>query len=142
MTRFETFWLPAYLECLVWIWITDSKRKGQVICLLDGKILDFKVVESVYIPHRLEQYMYNEDLEKLEGLTITIYILILKDHGVGIRVPSSFLSLDMTNYQESTFLDSLMELRMEFYIKMLQMLVSLGHAFINILNGNKAMLAV
>ena len=54
LTEFESFRLLAYLECPVWIWITDSKRKGQVNCLLDGKRLDFRVVESVYIPHRLE----------------------------------------------------------------------------------------
>jgi hypothetical protein len=120
VTGFELFRLPAYLECPVWIWITDSKRKGQVNCLLDGKRLDFRVVESVYIPHCLEQHMYNEDLEKLEGSTITVYILILKEYGAGIRVASSFLLPDMTDYRESTFLGSLMELRMEFYIKMLQ----------------------
>jgi hypothetical protein len=28
VTRFKSFRLPAYLECPVWIWITDSKRKG------------------------------------------------------------------------------------------------------------------
>jgi hypothetical protein len=101
VTGFKTFRLPAHLECSVWIWIMDSKEKGQVNCLLDGKRLDFRVVESVYIPHCLEQHVYNEDLEKLEGSTITVYILILKDHGAGIRVPSSFLPLEMTNYQRA-----------------------------------------
>ena len=109
--------------------------------MLDGKKLDFRVVESVYIPHRLEQHVYNEDPENLEGSTITVYILIIKDHGAAIRVPSSFLPPEMTDYQESTFSGSLMELRMEFYIKMLQMLVLLGHAFFNILGGKKVMLA-
>jgi hypothetical protein len=66
--------------------------------LLDGKRLDFRVVESVYIPHRLEQHVYNEDPENLEDSTITIYILILKDHGADIRVPSSFLPPNMTDY--------------------------------------------
>ena len=46
----------------------------------------------------------------------------------------------MTDYQESTFSGSLMELRMEFYIKVLQMLVLPGHAFFNKLGGKKAML--
>ena len=85
--------------------------------------------------------MYNEDLENLEGSTITIYIMIIKNHGASIRVPSSFLPPDMTDYQESTFSGSLMELQMEFYIKILQMLVLLGHAFFNILGGKKTMLA-
>jgi hypothetical protein len=98
LTGFKSFRLPAYLECPVYIWITDSKRKGQVNRLLDGKRLDFRVVESVYIPHRLEQHVYNEDPENLEDSTITIYILILKDHGADIRVPSSFLPPDMTDY--------------------------------------------
>jgi hypothetical protein len=84
LVGFKTFRLPAYLECPVWIWITDSKRKSQVNRLLDGKRLDFRVVESIYILHHLEQNVYNEDLEKLEGSTITVYILILKDHGVSI----------------------------------------------------------
>jgi hypothetical protein len=141
LTGFKSFRLPAYLECPVWIWITDSKKKGQVNRLLDGKRLDFRVVESVYIPHRLEQHVYNEDPENLEGSTIIVYILILKDHGAGIRVPSSFLPSDMTDYQESTFSGSLMELRIIFYIKMLQMLVLPGHAFFNNLGGKKTMLA-
>ena len=29
---FKTFRLSAYLQCLVWIWITDSKKKIQVNC--------------------------------------------------------------------------------------------------------------
>jgi hypothetical protein len=108
--------------------------------LLDGKRLDFRIVESVYIPHRLEQPVYHKDLEKLEGSTITVYILILKEHATGIRVPSSFLLPKMTGYQESTLSGSLMELRMEFYIKMLQMLVTPGHSFFNILGGKKTKL--
>ena len=137
LTRFESFRLPAYLECPIQIWIIDLKRKRQDNCLLDGKRLDFRVVESVYIPHRLEQHMHHEDPKNLEGSIITICILILKDHGVGIRVPSSFLPPDMREYQESTFLGSLMELQMEFYIKMLWMLVLPRHAFFNILGGKK-----
>jgi hypothetical protein len=94
----ETFRLSAYLECLFWIWIIDSKKKGQVNRLLDEKRLDFRVVESVYIPHYLEQHIYNENPEKLEGSTITVYILILKEQASGIRVPSSFLSSEMTDW--------------------------------------------
>jgi hypothetical protein len=30
MAAFEKFRLPAFLECPVWIWITDSRRKAQV----------------------------------------------------------------------------------------------------------------
>jgi hypothetical protein len=52
LTGFKSFQLLAYLECPVWIWITNSKRKWQVNPLLDGKRLDFRVVESVYILHR------------------------------------------------------------------------------------------
>lgn len=141
LAGFETFRLPAYLECPVWIWITDSKRKEQVNRLLDARRMDFRVVESVYIPHRLEQHVYNEDPGNVEGSNITVYILILKSHGATIRVPSSFLPPDMTDYQESTFAGSLVELRMEFYIKVLQMLVLPGHALFNILGGKKAMLA-
>jgi hypothetical protein len=87
---FETFWLPTSLECPVWILITDSKKKGQVNRLLDGKRLDFRVVESVYIPHRLEQHVYNEDLEKLEGSVIIVYILILKKHALACECPHPF----------------------------------------------------
>jgi hypothetical protein len=52
---------------------------------------------------------------------------------------SSFLAPTMSESQESTFLASLVELRMKFYIGILQMLVKPRHAFFNILNGKKAM---
>jgi hypothetical protein len=42
-------------------------------------------------------------------------------------------------YHESTFLASLVELQMEFYIKVLQILVKPRHVFFNILGGKKAM---
>ena len=47
----------------------------------------------------------------------------------------------MFDYQESNFSASLMELHMEFYIKLFQILVKPGHAFFNILGSKKAMLA-
>ena len=52
--------------------------------LLDKKRLNFRVEESIYIPHRLEQHIYHKDLEKLEGSIITVYILILKEHAANI----------------------------------------------------------
>jgi hypothetical protein len=39
----------------VWIWISDSRRKAQVSHLVDTKKMTFRIVESVYIPHQLEQ---------------------------------------------------------------------------------------
>jgi hypothetical protein len=47
----------------------------------------------------------------------------------------------MTEYNESSYSGYLMELRMEFYIKILQMLVRPRHAFFNVLGGKKPMLA-
>jgi hypothetical protein len=44
----------------------------------------------------------------------------------------------MIEYQDSNFSISLVELTMEFYIKVIQMLVKLGHALFNILSGKKA----
>jgi hypothetical protein len=79
ISAFEKFRLPAYQECPVWIWILDSRKKAQVSHLVDTKRMTFRVVESVYIPHQLEQQVHNEDPEKLEGSTITVFILLLKE---------------------------------------------------------------
>jgi hypothetical protein len=51
ISAFEKFRLPTYQDCLVWIWISNSRRKAQVSHLVDTKIMTFRVVESVYIPH-------------------------------------------------------------------------------------------
>jgi hypothetical protein len=51
----------------------------------------------------------------------------------------SFLPPAMTEYNESSYLGYLTELRMEFYIKLLQMLVKPKFAFSNVLGGKKAM---
>jgi hypothetical protein len=48
----------------------------------------------------------------------------------------------MTEYDESSYSGYLSELRMEFYIKVLQMLVKPRHAFFNVLGGKKAMHAM
>jgi hypothetical protein len=109
--------------------------------LVDTKRLDFRIIESVYIPHRLEQHVYNEDLEIQEGSTITVFILLLKDSIAENRVPSSFLAPAMTEYNDSSYLGYLTELQMEFYIKLLQMLVKPRYAFFNVLGGKMAMLA-
>jgi hypothetical protein len=58
--------------------------------LLDRKRLDFRVVELVDILYRLEQHVYNKDPKNLEGSTITVFILLLKNHVIGNRMPSSF----------------------------------------------------
>jgi hypothetical protein len=115
----------------------DSKNKAQVNHLLDKKRLDFRVVELVYILHRLEQHVCNEDLKKLEEWTITVFILLLNDHVVGDQIPSYFLAPKMIEYQKSSFFISLVELCMEFYIKVLQMLLEPRHAFFNTLVARK-----
>jgi hypothetical protein len=75
------------------------------------------------------------------GSTITVFILLLKDSIAENRVPSSFLAPAMTEYNDSSYLGYLTELQMEFYIKLLQMLVKPRYAFFNVLGGKMAMLA-
>lgn len=146
---------PRFTEVPTWVWICDDNKRVQVEMLYQTRLIPFfDIVFSTYVPGPMEALTRPLEMKKSREYSIAIMILLKKEKSKmvgdakrlkykGIYQPeSSSKSVHKTMQDEHKYtIETDYELRMDFYIDILQQSACKRQIVFNFFGGSKIMYA-
>jgi hypothetical protein len=145
MQRFTLLQNPGLHDPPVWLWISKTtERHAQVIHYVEGHMKDYVLTSSTYYIHPNERLYANE--AKGKGKHREVHLAFLLKKGVSLPKPDSMYVTPRIDYytephkyNESQFSLSDRELRMEFYLDIMELFCSPGDSVYCLFGGAKTM---
>src|ERR1700738_2870976 len=154
MAKFMEYKSPAMREPHVWLWIVEQEKLSVVIELYDETIkFEYNIFHSTYMPAKTEGIVAINEARgnKQVGAVSLIFLSYnaLRNGRAPVKANSTFKKIysipppppkDLLQETLYTVFPAL-ELRMEFYVSVLQSLVISGETVYNVCGGSKFMYA-
>jgi hypothetical protein len=145
MQKFTLLQNPGLHDPPVWLWISKTTgRHAQVIHYVEGYMKDYALTSSTYYIHPNERLYANEPKGKCKHREVYLAFLLKK----GMTFPKSdamYVTLKIDyytephKYNESQFSLCDRELRMEFWLDIMELFCSPGNSVYCIFRGTKTM---
>lgn len=146
---------PRMTEVPTWLWICDTNTRVQVEMLYQNRLLPFfDIVHSSYEPGSWETLARPQELKKLRDYMVSLIFLFKKNKSKSLsderkaKFKGVFKPLCVNKNVVRSVLDEYKytveteyELRMDFYIDVLQNAVEKGQIVFNMFGGTKLMYA-
>lgn len=152
-TAFKKYRSPHIREPHVWLWIVDVDKAAQVMNLYNSALsVDYNIFISTYVPAKTEGLTVIQEARGFKQVgVVQLYFLTCKKSATG-RLPvkhSIFKKMyDLPAPHAKELIEETMytiypavELRMEFYLEILQLLTVRGETIFNVFGGTKVVYA-
>ena len=154
MAKFMDYKSPNMREPHVWLWIVEQEKLPDIMQLYDSTIkFEYSVYQSTYVPAKTEGIVVINEARgnKQVGAVSLVFLthLHVRDGRVPIKASNVFKKIyniphppPKDLFQETLFtVIPAVELRMEFYISVLQSLTTHGETVYSVYGGSKFMYA-
>jgi hypothetical protein len=154
MAKFMEYKSPAMREPHVWLWIVEQERLSDILELYEKTIkFEYSIYHNTYVPAKTEGIVViNEDRGHRKVGAVSLVFLTynhLREGRTPIKASMVFKKIytipepsPKELFHETIFtMDPAVELRMEFYISILQSLTVHGETVYSVFGGSKFMYA-
>jgi hypothetical protein len=154
MGKFMEYKSPAMREPHVWLWIVEQERLSDILELYEKTIkFEYSIYHSTYVPAKTEGIVViNEDRGHRQVGAVSLVFLTynqLREGRAHIKASTIFKKIysipqpsPKELFEETIFtMDPAVELRMEFYVSILQSLAVHGDTVYSVFGGSKFMYA-
>jgi hypothetical protein len=154
MAKFMEYKSPAMREPHVWLWIVEQERLSDILELYEKTIkFEYNIYHNTYVPAKTEGIVViNEDRGHMQVGAVSLVFLTynhLREGRAPIKASTVFKKIytipqpsPKEFFQETIFtMDPAVELRIEFYVSILQSLTVHGDTVYSVFGGSKFMYA-
>ena len=152
MSKFIDYKSPALREPNVWLWVAEQEKVPAVLELYETIKFEYNIFQSTYVPAKTEGVVANNEYKNKQVGAVSLIFLTHNKSQQGrpiIKAKDVFKKMyeipvpppkDLLQENLYTVWPAL-ELRMEFYMSILQALATQGETVYNVFGGSKFMYA-